>query len=114
MVEAKQVRELDNSMMVTMTRGELAKMVSDILDEKLSAILGGERDTAKETPCNTLIFGTANIAAALGINRNTFYSLWDKGAFGNTVFHIGRKVAANRAELLKYVAEHGEGYNPKD
>ena len=113
MIETQRARELDSSMMVTMTRGELAKMVADILDERLAAILGHRQADDAEPTDSGLIYGTGNIAAALGVNRNTFYRLWSGGKLGKAVFHIGRKVAADRKELLKYVSENGEGYSPK-
>ncbi len=112
MIDEQRARELDNSMMVTMTRGELAKLVGDILEEKLSEILDQRQDSNPPAEYG-LIYGASNIAAALNINRNTFYRLWGEGKLGDAVFHIGHKVAADRGKLFKNISDNGEGYCKK-
>lgn len=105
--------ERDNTMLVTMTKGELAELMGKIATDAaekavkdivvyLSDVDGRGRDA------DTLVGGEA-IANAIGVNRDTMYKLRRKGMLGDAVRQLGGrngKLIALRSELMQAIKEN--------
>lgn len=92
--------ERNKDMVVTMTQGDLEKMIARAVAETLTKVMGDvEEHIMAELKADTLS-GSKAISEALGISRDTFYSELNKGTFGDAVKHVGTRVIASRRQLF--------------
>ncbi len=98
-------QERDDTMLVTITVGQLSKVVSGIVAEQVQTVkeelLEAMRDADDRRRSSDTIVGTRNIAREIGCNPNTLYKLMDENPrLGAAVKRLGRKRVASKAELM--------------
>ena len=103
--------ERDETMIVTMTAGQLYDLVSKAATAAAEKAVGDilrhiAAADARAAGADVLVGGEA-IARAIGVNRNTMYKLRREGCLGDAVRRMGNgKLMARRSELLDAIAEN--------
>ena len=99
-------RERDDTMLVTLTVGQLSATISEIVAEQVSGIkndiIEAMRASDKRTRNADTLVGMDEIAHAVGCNRNTIYTRMKQNPRLKACIkggHKGKKIAS-RAELL--------------
>lgn len=92
-------------MLVTLTTGELAKLVGEIVEQRLQRAVERLTETIRESESKKrkgdVIEGTRAIAEAVGCNINTLYrEMKNNPRLASAIKHIGNKRVANREELM--------------
>lgn len=98
-------QERDETMIVTLTVGQLTETISKIVAEQVGVvkeeIIAAMYDTDGRKRSADTVVGTRNIANAIGCNANTLYKLMDENPkLSAAVKRVGRKRVASRSELM--------------
>lgn len=102
--------ERDSTMLVTMTKGDLAAMVGRIVEERITEaverITATIEDADRRKRSSDTVVGTRAIAEVVGCNVNTLYKeLARNPRLKAAVRFIGNKRIADRGELLAALRE---------
>jgi len=100
--------ERDDTMIVTMTKGELYALVNEAATQAatraVDSVLAHMAASDSRQQDADMLCGGQAIAEAIGVGRNTMYRLMREGKLGDAVMHVGQKLFARRSELMKAIA----------
>ena len=99
-------------MLVTMTKSELAELISNAVNEGYNrAVEAAKEDAAVKAKRSEILVGGREIAKFLGMSERTFYNhLYYSDVFGDAVKRLGKKLYARRDELARQVSD----WDPRD
>ena len=97
--------ERNDTMLVTLTAGDLAKLVGDVVENRLQHAVQQLTEVVQDAQSKKrqadIIEGTRAIAEAVGCSPNTLYrEMKNNPRLASSIKHIGNKRIANRDELM--------------
>lgn len=98
-----------DQMLVTMTKGELAELISSAVRQGYSsAVESAREERAIENKRKEILVGGKEIAEFLGMSGRTFYNHFHAGRFDGAIQKLGNKLYARREELTAKLSETAE------